>query len=157
LERNKETNRIRFGRIGYLLLAFLFTSCIVIQVFLAGLSIFINPGNWAKHTTFVHLFDKIPILMFVMTFLGQMPRWASWQSAGLFGLVYVMYFTANITGILPSVAAVHPVIAMVMFWISIMTYVRQDMGPKGRGSHSYVLEPLHRCYPKQIKIAITSS
>lgn len=119
MKENRESKRTRFGRISYLSLAILFTLCNVVQIFIAGLAIFVHPLNWAKHVSFVHLFELLPILMFVMAFIGQMPIWARWQSAGLFALVFVMYFTANITPILPWAAAAHPVIAMVLFWSSI--------------------------------------
>lgn len=119
MEIKQASKRIRVTRISYFFLSIMFTICIAIQVFLAGLAIFVNPVNWAKHISFVHLFELIPILMFVITFVGQMPRWARWQSAGLFGLVFVMYFTANITSVLPVAAAAHPVIAMVLFGSSI--------------------------------------
>jgi Family of unknown function (DUF6220) len=119
LKNNQESTRIRFGRITFVVLAILFTFCIVAQVFLAGLAIFDNPVNWLKHTGFVHLFEFIPVIMFIIAFIGKMPRWAIGQSAGLFGVIFVMYFTANITPILPWAAALHPVIAILLFWMSI--------------------------------------
>jgi len=119
MEKNDTPQRFRVGKISFALLCSLFVCCIVAQVFLAGLAVFVNPSNWAFHEGFVHLFEVIPILMLVMSFVGKLPRWAMWQSLALFGLIFVMYFTANIISILPWAAAAHPVIAVMLFWLSI--------------------------------------
>ncbi|MDF2857827.1 MAG: hypothetical protein K0Q87_3678 [Neobacillus sp.] len=117
--KNEGSKRERFSRNSFALLAILFTFCIVAQVFLAGLAIFVNPLNWMKHTNFIHLFEFIPVIMFILSFVGNMPRWAIGQSAALFVIIFVMYFTANITPVLPWAAALHPVIAIGIFWMSI--------------------------------------
>lgn len=57
--------------------------------------------------------------MLILSFIGSLPRWAIAQSAVVLGLIFLMYFTANATALWPWVAAVHPVIAMVLFWSSI--------------------------------------
>ncbi|MCP3741875.1 DUF6220 domain-containing protein [Rossellomorea sp. BNER] len=119
MDKHKETTRIRLARIGFVLLAIIFTLCIVTQVFFAGLAIFVDPVNWSKHTIFVHIFELVPILMLVTAFIGQLPLWAKWQSVALLGLIFMMYFTANVTTVLPWAAAAHPVIAIIMFWASL--------------------------------------
>lgn len=124
MEKKDESPKFRIGRISFALLSSLLVFCIVAQVFLAGLAIFVNPSNWAFHEGFVHFFEIIPVLMLVVSLVGKLPRWAIWQSAGIFGLIFVMYFTANITPILPWAAAVHPVIAIMLFWLSITVHKR---------------------------------
>ncbi|MEH7501063.1 DUF6220 domain-containing protein [Neobacillus drentensis] len=119
MEKREEPRRVRVGKISFALLSVLFVCCIVAQVFLAGLAIFVNPSNWKIHEMFVHLFEVIPVLMFIMSLVGKLPRWAVLHSAGLFGLIFVMYFTANITPVLPWAAAAHPVIAVMLFWLSV--------------------------------------
>ncbi|MBV7504533.1 hypothetical protein KW850_04535 [Bacillus sp. sid0103] len=119
MRKKDETQRFRLCRISFALLSSLLVCCIVGQVFLAGLAVFVNPSNWAFHEGFVHFFEVIPILMLVVSLVGKLPRWAIWQSLGLFGLIFVMYFTANITPVLPWAAAAHPVIAIMLFWMSV--------------------------------------
>jgi uncharacterized membrane protein YhaH (DUF805 family) len=121
VEKNTGSFRVRFGRISYLVLAIIFTICIVVQVFLAGLATFVNPINWANHSALIHAFGfSIPIFMLVFAFVGNMPRFAYWQIFGMLGLVFAMYFTANITSALPWAAAAHPVIAMLLFILSLV-------------------------------------
>lgn len=119
LKLNEESKRKKFSKKAYAILSVIFAICVVAQVFLAGLAIFDNPLNWRNHTTFVHLFEFIPVLMLILSFVGNMPRWAIGYSASMFGVIFVMYFTANITSVLPWAAAIHPVIAVALFWLSI--------------------------------------
>lgn len=102
--------RVRYFQIGYFILAWVFFFCIVAQVYLAGMAMFENPVNWRKHTTFVHMFEYISILMFILGYIGRLPRKMIWGSFGLFALCNIQYYTAH--GI---AGALHPVLAMVLF------------------------------------------
>ncbi|MDF2670042.1 MAG: hypothetical protein K0R67_2348 [Paenibacillus sp.] len=109
----------KMGRILFLGIAVIFAVCVTLQVFLAGLSVFVDPGNWAKHRTFVHFIEFVPFLMLIAGFTGRVGRALLWQSFALFAMIFIMYFTANFTSIVPEVGALHPVIALVLFWLSI--------------------------------------
>lgn len=121
MKSNEVSTRFKVGSISFAWLSIIFLFCILLQVFFAGLAIFVNPVNWTKHTAFIHLFEFIPVLMFITAFVGKLPRWAIGHSAGLFGVIFIMYFTANITPAIPWAAALHPVIAIVLFWMSVKT------------------------------------
>ena len=115
----------KIAEIGYFVLGIIFLICIVVQTFLAGLSVFVNPAHWANHSTFVHFFGLyVPLLMLILAFIGRLPNWAKWQSALLVVLIFTMYFTANITAVFPMAAAAHPVIAVLLFWISMQNLNR---------------------------------
>jgi hypothetical protein len=103
----------------FLGLAAVFALCVAAQVFIAGLAVFVTPVHWAQHTAFVHIFEFVPLLMLVVSAAGRLPAHLRWQSAALFALVYAQYFTANIGGLAPLVAALHPVVALVIFWLSL--------------------------------------
>lgn len=119
----KLSGAVRFARAVFMLLAVAFALCVVIQVFLAGLAVFVSPLNWVGHINFVHLFEFLPLLMLVLSFIGRLPKALRWQSLGLFGGIFFQYFSANIGSKLPWAAALHPVMAMVIFWTAI-TVVR---------------------------------
>ncbi|MBM7554227.1 DUF6220 domain-containing protein [Thalassobacillus pellis] len=129
----KNTARVRISRNIYLVLAFIFLSCVAVQIFLAGMAIFITPAHWMNHIFFIHLFGfNLPVLMLLFALAGAMPRWAYWQLFGIFFLVFLMYFTANITGSLPWAGAMHPVIAVLLFLLSwkivrkSITFIRKN-------------------------------
>ncbi|SFB06761.1 hypothetical protein SAMN04488072_106170 [Lentibacillus halodurans] len=122
--KNNQT-RILFGRMTFLVLAIMFTLSVTVQIFLAGMAIFVSPENWVKHIIFVHLFGfNIPVLMLIFAIVGVFPRWVYWQLFGVLVLIFLMYFTANITGALPWAGALHPVIAVVLFILSCSIVLR---------------------------------
>ncbi|WP_085993375.1 DUF6220 domain-containing protein [Oceanobacillus senegalensis] len=53
----KISQRVRIGRLFYLVLAIIFACSVTFQILSAGMAIFISPVNWMKHMTFVHLFN----------------------------------------------------------------------------------------------------
>lgn len=112
--------RVRVARYGYLLFAGIFAVCVVVQVFIAGMAVFVDPTNWSLHMTFVHVFEFLLIPMLVLAFLGRLPRGQKWLVVGLWTMIGLQYATAE--GFSGSVvAAVHPVNALVIFWLAVFT------------------------------------
>ncbi|WP_078378499.1 DUF6220 domain-containing protein [Sutcliffiella halmapala] len=112
-------SRISLARGIYLLLASIYAFCIIAQVFIAGMALFIQPIHWIHHVNFVHYFGfNIPVLLFLLAWIGAFPRWAYWHLFGLLSLMFAMYFTANITGKLPLGAATHPLLAVLLVLLS---------------------------------------
>lgn len=95
----------------------------LVQVYIAGMAIFANPVNWGRHVTFVHYFEFLPLLMLLSGWLGRAPKNLLWQSAGLFGLIYLQYFTANFRAISPLVSAIHPVTALLLIGLAYVTMI----------------------------------
>lgn len=117
--------RIRIGRWSYLILSISFALCTLIQIYLAGMAIFIHPSNWIKHSQFGHLFLTIfPILMLIVAIIGSFPRWAYWQTLGLFGMVFLMYFTANISFVIPLASPMHPVFAFFLLFFASSSAIK---------------------------------
>lgn len=108
----------RFSRIAYAALAWLFVACVVCQVFLAGMAIFVDPLNWVRHVGFVHLFGELPLVMLLLAFAGRMPKKQGYYLGPvvLFMLVAVAYATADAGG--SVVSALHPVNALLLSGIS---------------------------------------
>lgn len=117
--------RIRVGRMTYLILAILFTICILVQLYLAGIAIFMDSAVWMKHMMFVHLFGfNVPIFMLVFAFVGAMPRWAYWQLFGIFVSIFLMYFTANMRTAFPWIGPMHVVIAVLLLVLSCSIVIK---------------------------------
>ena len=109
-------NRFQYSRVSFLILALIFTISIVIQTFIAGLEMFTNYSYWTYHTTFVIWFQFIPILMLILSFIGRFSKLIRWQVTGLFLLIVpLQYASINI----PGMGAIHPVIALVLFWLAL--------------------------------------
>lgn len=111
---------VRWARRGYVLFAGLFVVGVMIQVFIAGMAVFVDPTNWSLHATFVHAIELLTIVMLVLSFLGRLSRWLKLAPVILFLFIGIQYATA--LGFSDSVvAALHPVNALVIFGTGVVT------------------------------------
>ena len=110
--------RILWARYGYLGLAGVFTLCVLVQVYIAGMAVFVDPSNWSLHATFVHVFEPLLVPMFICALLGRLSRLLKLAPVALFLLVSVQYATAILFG--SMVAAFHPVNAVVILLVAAL-------------------------------------
>ncbi|WP_188991072.1 DUF6220 domain-containing protein [Paenibacillus nasutitermitis] len=112
----------------FLGVAGLFVICIMTQIFIAGMAIFTDSSYWHSHIVFVRIFELFPIVMLLLSFIGKISTFLRWMSVLLLVFVFAQYFTANFDG----AGAVHPLIAAVMLWVSIVVTVhaKRSMFPK---------------------------
>ena len=123
-ETNSPSGLARVSRILFLVCAVVFAISVGLQVFLAGMAIFAGPQNWAMHEIFVGYFGFLSLPMLLFAFLGKLPASLKWVSGAQFMLIGYMYFSANIRGVNPLLAATHPVMALIIFALAIWTVVR---------------------------------
>ncbi|MFD0696762.1 DUF6220 domain-containing protein [Paenibacillus sp. GCM10027628] len=114
----------RWGRLIFEILAWLFLLCIIVQVFIAGMATFSDSTDWEIHRTFVRSFALTPLVMFLLTFAGKMNGKVRWLSLGLFALIIFQFLTVQVFKSVFVLAALHPVIALLLFWGSITTLRR---------------------------------
>jgi hypothetical protein len=105
-------------------LARVFAVCILVQVFLAGLAVIVDEAYWASHSSFVHYFSFLPLVMILLSFIARLPVSFRLQSIRLFGLIIAEFITAVLSSKIGFLSALHPVIALVMF-ISAMSLAKQ--------------------------------
>lgn len=98
---------------GWLLLVFVI--CVAIQVFLAGASIFADPGYIDMHVMFVHLFEAVPLLLILFGFLGR-DKALGISGIVLFVLISLQYVFVAVGGL---VGALHAVNALAMFSLAL--------------------------------------
>ncbi len=110
----------RVSMVLYSLLTSLFALFVLLQVFIAGLSVFYNPVYWTWHATLVHVFEWVPLLMLIISIIGRMPMWSRVSSIGLLLLLIGQYITANMNA-LPLISALHSVNALLIFLITALT------------------------------------
>jgi len=102
-------------------LAWVLAGCVVAQIFFAGMAIFVNPADWAWHTNFIHAFEYLPLLMLPLVFLGRLPHLMRWLTGLLIVQIIFQYASANIGG---ALGALHPVNAMLFFWVAVTLAMR---------------------------------
>ena len=113
------SRRVAWARYGYVVVAGVFAACVLVQVYVAGMAVFVDPANWSLHAGFVHAFEPLLPVLLILAFLGGLPRRLKLAPVGLFALVSVQYATASAFG--SMVAAVHPVNAVAIFLLALLT------------------------------------
>jgi hypothetical protein len=111
---------------AYLLISWVFLICVVVQVFLAGLAIFMNWSYFEWHASFAHFFELLPLVLIGLAFVSRLPRSLRWLPTVAFLLIIVQYATAEMPR--SFLSALHTVSALFIFWCAV------NMALKARGS-----------------------
>ena len=107
---------VRLARVGYTVLSSIFVACVLVQVFFAGMGAF--GADWSMHLTFAHYLGLPPLLMAPTAFAGRMSWGLRLLPLGLLVLIGVQYAFADAA--VPA-AALHPVNALLIFCLSLLT------------------------------------
>lgn len=111
---------IRGSRIAYAVLAWAFVAAIVLQVFFIGLGLFVGPENLELHRNFGWILHLAPLLILVAAALAGAGRTRILEAAGLVVVIFFVPILAAVRADLPYAAALHPVGALLAFWLAIV-------------------------------------
>jgi hypothetical protein len=118
MDRNaNRTGLLRWARIGFVASAWLYALSVLVQVFLAGVSLFGEPQYWADHRSLGASVGVFPLLMALAALLGRLGWPAVVISVALILLHGLQFPFANAGS--AFVAAFHPVNALVMFVLAL--------------------------------------
>lgn len=117
----------RYMRILFKWMAFLIVVCILVQIFIAGLSVFVDTARWSNHVQFGRYLSILPILMLAISFPAKLPRSVRMQVLDLIVMMVFMFVTAIFSSHIGWFAAFHLIIAAVLFFraMSIVRDIRQ--------------------------------
>jgi hypothetical protein len=109
-----------FARRALPFVAGAFVACTVLQVFLAGLGVFDDPGSFITHRNFGYTFGWLTLVILVLALVGRTGR----RIIGISVLLLVLFtlqsvFIALRTD-LPAVAALHPLNGFLIMLTSIV-------------------------------------
>jgi hypothetical protein len=110
-----------YARLALPAVAALFTGCVVIQVFLAGLGVFESQATFITHREFGYLFGWLTLVMLVLALVGRAPR----RITGSTVLILVLFALQSVLVVLrtdlPAVAALHPLNGFAILALGGMT------------------------------------
>lgn len=109
--------RIRSVRFVYGLLAAGYFVCVILQVFYAGLGIFVNSADLQLHRVFANYFEFASVLLFLLSFFGRIRGGLRWYTLGLFVLTSLQHMT--IQAFSGTLRALHTIDALLLFGISL--------------------------------------
>lgn len=112
---------VRASRYAHFALAWAFVAGVVLQVFFIGLALFANTEYREVHAYFgwaiLHL---SPLLILVSALFAQSGRTQILLAAALAITIWLVPILAAVRADLPTVAAFHPVGALLAFWLAIV-------------------------------------
>ena len=109
----------RWARLIAPVLAWLFVAAVVVQVFLAGMALFVDGGTWGLHVEVGWIIHLAPVLVLVVVALSRPPRISLWLALGLAVVTFVQPILATLRADVPLAAALHPVVALLIFSLAL--------------------------------------
>ncbi len=112
-------SRLRLSRYAYAAAAWLFVVGILTQVYLVGLSLLGQQPSWQTHVGLGHGLSIVALLMVALAYTSRLPRPMkpfTWLNL----VIYILLADVVIfmRGSAPLVAALHPVLAILLFGIA---------------------------------------
>ena len=99
--------------------ALLFISALLIQVWLAGRGVFESPTVFATHRDVGYTLSLFPIVLLVLGLLGGMGRRVAILAAVIFGLFIMQSVFVVMRDSSPAIAALHPVNGFLILLLAI--------------------------------------
>ncbi len=118
------------ARRAHFIVTAVFAACAAIQVFLAGLGVFDDPGAFVTHREFGYLFGWLTLVVLVLALAGRLPRRITGASALLLALFAFQSVLVALRTELPAVAALHPLNGFAILGLAIAT-ARASWGVRG--------------------------
>ena len=111
---------VRGARYAYVGFAWAFLAGLVIQVFFAGLGLFGGSENFNSHVSLGWILHLAPILIVGAGALAREERRRFLVAVGLAVSVFIVPILVLLRDSAPAIAALHPVGALVSFWLAIL-------------------------------------
>ena len=108
------------ARYVYLVLAWAFVVGVVVQVFFIGLGLFAGSENVELHVTLGWILHLVPLLIVAAAALARAGRRRILEAVALAAVVFVVPILATMRDGTPILAALHPVGAILAFWLAIV-------------------------------------
>lgn len=129
-------SNVRWARIGFVLLAWLLAGLAVVQVYLAGLAVFVIGSTFEMHRNFGYLIGIIALVQLVLAFAGKLGGRMIGASALLLGMMALQSILVIMRTSQPTIAAIHPVSGFVIVLLSVLiawralSFIRAPLPPE---------------------------
>ena len=103
----------------YLGLVWLYVVGIVVQVLLAGAALFGTGTSFEPHRNLGYILHLVPILLLIVGALSRVRRRVLLWNLALAVVQFIQPLLPMLQGNAPWVAALHPVLALAVFWLGL--------------------------------------
>jgi mercuric ion transport protein len=100
-------------------LAWLFVVALIVQVFLAGIGLF-GVSDLELHRGVGYNLPIVPLLMLLLAWPARVERRTVWLALALFVVTMIQTVLPSLRGSVPLIAALHPVNALLVFYLSVV-------------------------------------
>jgi len=97
-----------------------FVVCAIVQVFLAGLGVFDDPGSFVTHREFGYTFGWLTLAILVLALVGRSSRRLTGLSILLLALFALQSVFVALRTDLPAIAALHPLNGFAILAVGIV-------------------------------------
>lgn len=109
------------GRIAFAAVVWMFLIGIVVQVFLAGVGLFVPGADmFAAHRTLGYMLHISPVPILLLAWAAGADRRTMWLSVALLAVVAIQPLLPSMRTDLPFAAALHPVLALFIFGLTVV-------------------------------------
>jgi hypothetical protein len=123
-------------RMAFVITAWLFLACVVVQVFLAGLGVFAGSANFELHRNFGYLFGWLTLLLLMLGIAGRAGRGFIAPAVLILVLFALQSVFVALRADLPVAAALHPVNGLAIFLVTFLVATRSLSLLAGAGSEA---------------------
>jgi hypothetical protein len=130
-------------RVAFLILTWAYLAGIVVQVFLAGTGFFGTDRDFEPHRSLGWILHVGPVLLLIVAAIGRVGSRTIWWNVALLLTVGVQPLLPGLRNDVPLAAALHPVLALVIFWLTLTVGMQawqlvrgQAAGPASRTTSS---------------------
>jgi putative tricarboxylic transport membrane protein len=106
------------ARYLYLAMVWIYLAAVVFQVFLAGAALFGTAKDFEPHVGLGWILHLVPVLLLIVAAVGRVGSRLLWWTTALLLVQFVQPILATVRNDLPLVAAFHPVLALIIFWLA---------------------------------------
>lgn len=103
----------------FLVMIWIYLAAVLYQVFLAGSALFGPDRSFETHIGLGYLLHLVPIPLIFVAAVARVGRRLLLWTAALFAVQGIQPLLPMMRGELPWAAALHPVLALVIFWLGI--------------------------------------
>lgn len=103
----------------FLAMVWLYLAGVLYQVFLAGSALFGPDRSFETHIGLGYLLHLVPILLTIVALIARVGSPLIWWTLALLVVQFIQPLLPMMRGDLPWAAALHPVLALVIFWLGI--------------------------------------
>ena len=108
----------------YLALVWIYLVGILGQVFLAGIGLFGVAKDFEPHVGLGWILHLVPVLLLIVAAVARVGSRLIWWNVALLVVQFIQPILATMRNDQPVVAAFHPVLALVIFWLALTIGLR---------------------------------